>query len=412
MAQHEQRQPHHTLIALAITVCLFSFVAVCVLAPSLLRPFRRRLTRPIYALLARIPLPSGLQTPSDLAVAVRSFQGYADAQQRVLDRKYLAFERMNRRHRTLGDQIGWRDTLARGEDQVHEVNAVVTDRLAQLGTELARREGIPLGLRSRLWREDGRVVETLKHFVRDWSAEGKGERDALFPPILDGLRDEYGEAEGKKVLVPGCGLGRLAYEVASLGFSTDANDFSHFMNLGSSLIFTRTSRPNQHTLSPYLHNFSHQRSADNLLRTVAFPDVVPSKDVPLEFVAGDFLELFKEEGKYDAVVSLFFIDTASNLLNYFDTIFRALRPGAIWINEGPLLYYGNPGMELPLEDVLRLVQLVGFTIEERRSLKSIRYTADDLGMYSFTYDCEFWVARKPLDAAAGGERGGAKAKTT
>ena len=28
-------------------------------------------------------------------------------------------------------------------------------------------------------------------------------------------------------------------------------------------------------------------------------------------------------------------------------IWRLLKPGGVWINEGPLLYYGNPGMELP-----------------------------------------------------------------
>lgn len=28
-------------------------------------------------------------------------------------------------------------------------------------------------------------------------------------------------------------------------------------------------------------------------------------------------------------------------------ISRLLKPGGVWINEGPLLYYGNPGMELP-----------------------------------------------------------------
>ncbi|BGP14873.1 hypothetical protein JCM10213_003771 [Rhodosporidiobolus nylandii] len=391
------RQPQHTLLAFVLTVALFALVACLVLSPLLLRRLKRRFARPILALLGRIPLPAALQTPSDLAVAVRSFSAYPNSQQRALDRKWLAFERMPRRHRRYGDSIGWRDTLRKAEDAV-ELNALVTDELAAAGAEQARREGVPLGLRSRLRQEDGRVVETLKHFVRDWSEEGQGERDALFPPILEALRDEFDHAKGKRVLVPGCGLGRLPYEIASQGFTVNANDFSHFMNLGSSLVFSRTCTPNQHTIAPYLHSFSHHRTSENMLRTVSFPDVVPRKDVALSFIPGDFLELFKEAGAYSACVTLFFIDTAVNLLDYIETIFRALEPGGIWVNEGPLLYYGNPGMELPLEDVLRLASLVGFEVEQRNTLKEVRYTADELGMYTFAYDCEFWVARKPLPA--------------
>ncbi|GAA5918566.1 hypothetical protein JCM1841_003305 [Sporobolomyces salmonicolor] len=393
--------PRHSLLAFLLTLLLFSTIALFTLAPPtrLLRRLHRLLIRPLSVLLGRVPLPPALQTPSDLAVAIRSFAGYQHSQQLALDKKWLAYESMPKRHRSLGDKLAWRETLARAEDAV-ERNARVTDELAALGLELARKEGIPYGLRSMFWRENGRVVETLKHFVRDWSEEGKSEREALFPPILDALRDEF-PARERKVLVPGCGLGRLAYEIASLGFGTSANDFSHFMNLGSSLIFTRTHVPNQHSLSPYMHSFSHHREAENLLRVVSFPDVVPSKEVKLQFEPGDFLSLFPEKETFDAIVTLFFIDTASNLLDYFETIWRLLVPGGIWVNEGPLLYYGNPGMELPLEDVVRLAELVGFQIEKRKSLKQLKYTGDDLGMYTFAYDCEFWVARKPLSSDTG-----------
>ncbi|GAA5888340.1 hypothetical protein JCM5296_003293 [Sporobolomyces johnsonii] len=397
--------PRHSLLAFFLTVLLFSTVALLTIAPPtrLLRRLHRLLIRPLSVLLGRIPLPPPLQTPSDLAVAIRSLAGYQHSQQLSLDKKWLAYEAMPKRHRRLGDKLAWRETLGRAEDAI-ERNARVTDELAALGLELARKEGIPYGLRSIFWRESGRVVETLKHFVRDWSEEGKSEREALFPPILDALRDEFPASEGKKVLVPGCGLGRLAYEIASLGFGTTANDFSHFMNLGSSLIFTRTHIPNQHSLSPYVHSFSHHRTAENLLRVVSFPDVLPSKEVKLQFEPGDFLSLFPADETFDAIVTLFFIDTASNLLDYFETIWRLLVPGGIWINEGPLLYYGNPGMELPLEDVVRLAELVGFRIEKRKSLKQLKYTGDDLGMYTFAYDCEFWVARKPLASDSAGSR--------
>ncbi|BGP31008.1 hypothetical protein JCM10296v2_002772 [Rhodotorula toruloides] len=411
--QTPSHSPQSRLLAFVLTLALFSLVSLLVLSPPtrLLRRLHRRLTRPAARLLGRIPIPSALQAPTDLAVAIRSFLHYSHAQQDALSRKWVAFERMPKRHRALGTRLGWEKTLERAEEAV-ETNALVTDELAALGLEQARRDGVPVGLRSHFYHENGRVVETLKHFVRDWSDVGKAERDALFPPILDALREEFGEkVEGKKVLVPGCGLARLAYEIACDSFSVQANDFSHFMNLGSTLLFTRTHSTNQHTLAPYIHLFSHQRSTANLLRTVSFPDVVPRKDVELRFCPGDFLELCKEEeGRHEAVVTLFFIDTASNINSYFETIYHTLKPGGIWINLGPLLYYGNPGMELPLEDVIRLADMVGFVVEKRESLRDVRYTADELGMYHFTYDCEFWVARKPAGTTKDKVRGQAEGK--
>ncbi|BGP46986.1 hypothetical protein JCM10450v2_002838 [Rhodotorula kratochvilovae] len=395
------RPARPSLLAFALTTLLFLVVSLCILSPAPARLLRRShalLVRPAARAFARLPLPAALQAPTDLAVAIRSFAHYEHAQQRALTRKWAAFDRMPRRHRRVGNELGWWKTLAAAGDAV-EVNAAVADELAALGLEQAKREGVPVGLRSSFAREHGRVVETLKHFVRDWSEEGRSERDSLFPPILDALRGEFGEREGKKVLVPGCGLGRLAYETALQGFSVDANDFSHFMNLGTSLLFTRTHTPKQHTLAPYVHSFSHQRTSANLLRRVSFPDIVPRRDLALRFVPGDFRELFRAEGTYDAVVTLFFIDTASNLLDYLETIFRTLKPGGVWINEGPLLYYGNPGMELPLEDVVRAAELVGFEVEKRDELREVRYTADELGMYTFAYDCAFWIARKPAALA-------------
>lgn len=66
----------------------------------------------------------------------------------------------------------------------------------------------------------GRVSELLKHFVRDWSDEGKEERDALFVPVLSALERYFPERdrrEGVRVMAPGAGLARLPYEVAMLG---------------------------------------------------------------------------------------------------------------------------------------------------------------------------------------------------
>ena len=72
-----------------------------------------------------------------------------------------------------------------------------------------------------------KVRSTLRSFVRDWSEEGRNERQACYGPCLEALERHYpqdtnsqicGRKRGDiKVLVPGCGLGRLALEIASRG---------------------------------------------------------------------------------------------------------------------------------------------------------------------------------------------------
>jgi hypothetical protein len=52
--------------------------------------------------------------------------------------------------------------------------------------------------------------QALKHFVRDWAAEGAKERNDAFPCILSTI-------SSMKVLLPGSGVGRLGHEVAKLG---------------------------------------------------------------------------------------------------------------------------------------------------------------------------------------------------
>ena len=65
---------------------------------------------------------------------------------------------------------------------------------------------------------------TLKLFIRDWTIEGKIERDITYNPIIDEIKKYYldNNNKNKKILVPGAGLCRLAYEIGKLGFNIDA----------------------------------------------------------------------------------------------------------------------------------------------------------------------------------------------
>ena len=56
------------------------------------------------------------------------------------------------------------------------------------------------------------------------------------------------------------------------------------------------------------------------------------------------------------VITLFFIDTARNILTYFETIRHVLKPGGKWINVGPLVYGRGGVVELGLDEVLSVLE--------------------------------------------------------
>lgn len=75
-----------------------------------------------------------------------------------------------------------------------------------------------------------KVRSTIKQYVRDWSREGLSEREAAYDPILEALEKCFhhissAQRNQLRILVPGAGLGRLAFEIAWLGFSCQGNEF-------------------------------------------------------------------------------------------------------------------------------------------------------------------------------------------
>ncbi|KAF7375361.1 Carnosine N-methyltransferase [Mycena sanguinolenta] len=260
-----------------------------------------------------------------------------------------------------------------------------------------------------------KLRSTLKQFVRDWSAEGREEREACYKPMKDALLLHFSDVPAAergrvRVLVPGTGLGRLAHDVAGLGFTCQGNEFSHYMLLSSHFILNRTNKINAHTIYPYVHSFSNVVSHEAMMRPITIPDVLPS-DLPdgvnFSLVAGDFEEIYGTEsdpdepqsGKWDAILTCFFIDTAKNIVNYLRIIHNSLAPGGVWVNMGPLLWHwennttNDPSIELSLEEVKALARTIGFHISNERTIDTT-YTSNSQGMLGYVYHAAFWTATK------------------
>lgn len=265
-----------------------------------------------------------------------------------------------------------------------------------------------------------KVRSTLKQLVRDWSEEGREEREASYQPIKEALLAHFSdvpmeERHNFRVLVPGAGLGRLAYDVAKLGFSCQGNEFSHYMLLTSFFILNRTQQVHQHTIYPYVHTLSNAPDRAAVLKRVQIPDALPS-DLPpgsnFSLVAGDFEGVYGQQdanadpdepsaGLWDAVLTCFFIDTAKNIVNYLRIIHRILAPGGVWINLGPLLWHfeenatSDPSIELDLEEVKALAAQIGFDIENERRVDTT-YVNNKDSMLGYVYHAAFWTATKRL----------------
>ncbi|KAI8060967.1 N2227-like protein-domain-containing protein [Gongronella butleri] len=254
-----------------------------------------------------------------------------------------------------------------------------------------------------------KVRSTLKQFFRDWSAEGKPERDVIYEPIMHEINSVHAslsleERGNVRVLVPGAGLGRLAYDIASEGYSCQGNEFTFFMLLASNFILNKMTEVGAYETYPFIHACSNIQTTESQLRPVRIPDVVPGNLPPtadFSMVAGDFLEVYstpEHQGAWDVIVTCFFIDTAHNIIEYLELIHQILKKGGTWINIGPLLYHfedvpGESSVELSLEQVKRVAKDIGFDLKNERILDTT-YTSNPDGMLTYVYRSAFWMATK------------------
>ncbi len=414
-----------------------------------------QLSSRIFDVIKAPPKSSRDDEPGPFSVqrAILSFESYASLVQNEADVLRGSYDQLSDAHKRIGDDVGYPRKISRLE-QITQQNAVVTDSIASLArrehsNELAR-SPVPLAARGHL----GGVREAIRHFVRDWSDEGRAERETIFAPILNCLSDiPLTQRAGMKVLVPGCGLGRLAWEISELGqcfqacvtfrsrvylciisddkiiagYDTTAVELSSFMTLALRFLMSpsTTQQRKHHTIYPFATSFSHVRSNENIFRPISFPDSVPREKENFQVIQGDFLshrcppspnrEAQSKDG-YDIVVTLFFIDTSVNIIATLEHIHSLLRPGGIWINLGPLLWT-EPGeqarLEPSLEEVLGIAERVGFKIQDRRRQNRTKadsveerqlanlsttieceYARDKKAMMRFAYRAEFWVAAK------------------
>lgn len=280
---------------------------------------------------------------------------------------------------------------------------------------------------------------TINQLYRDWSAEGAPERDACHGPVLRDVEKLFGHTPQRgdvKILIPGAGLGRLVFEICMQGYTVQGNEISYHQLLASAWVLNHVQRARQFALFPFALEFNNLVSRTQQLRVVSIPDVHPATElmraselgVPLAFermsmTASDFVVLYGDEahqGAFDAVATVFFVDTAPNVVRYVEVVRNCLRQGGMWINIGPLLWHfgdrapkegaegrergqerdqegiDEPGsVELTVEEVIMLVESMGFEIEMQEVRdEGAGYIQDPESLLRNVYRLSHWVARK------------------
>lgn len=294
-----------------------------------------------------------------------------------------------------------------------------------------------------------KTVSILNQIAREWSSICAEERDKFLPLVREFLEESFPSGRDTvKILIPGAGLCRLAVDMVQLGFNTEANEVSYHMLMVGQFILNSDLQEEGIALHPFVHSFSHHINRAQQLRQIHIPDLNISERVVgenlLSMVSGSFPDIYgpniniKQSESYsnsaaireiraenrnskDVVVTNFFMDTSSNILDYLETISHVLKDGGYWINFGPFMYHfeqdhqteltadfdpctgevsnelNTPlkGIELSHEDVIQTATTYFpfKPIKQKAGIPSTYGTdVNDISMLG--YQCSFWILQK------------------
>lgn len=243
----------------------------------------------------------------------------------------------------------------------------------------------------------------------DWSATGADERRKIYSPMVAAVDTAYEEAkravrslrrEEFRVVVPGAGAGRLAWELAHKGFSVEGCEESFVALLVGNYVMNSVDVNEGVRFYPYVHEHSNVRSKASVARGVSVPDVNP-KDIPsaadFSMRAGRFVEAYEgQDNTWDAVASFLAFDVGETSIEYVRRVAQILKPGGVWVVVGPTPCVDGArgdGVHVSGEEFVDMIRKCGFRLVKHETMKSL-YSADANSLRTVHVNCPFVVAIK------------------
>lgn len=253
-----------------------------------------------------------------------------------------------------------------------------------------------------------RLEELFLQISREWSSEGATVRQASFEPILEDLMNLYpvDQRPNTKVLIPGSGLSRLAFDAACQTFDCTVNEQSMLNLFTANLILNKCTRINNYRVYPWIHNLNNKLEAGGTTRPVAFPDIDPTirpDHFRFQVIPGDFQGFLTRrpdlEGHFDCVLTSFVLDSSHNVMDMVEVIGKCLKPKGKWINFGPLNYaYAKYPGEMSLElswDLLReVIKASKFKFVKEDTHRICPYVSDQNSMSLVNFKCIYFIVEK------------------
>jgi SAM-dependent methyltransferase len=264
------------------------------------------------------------------------------------------------------------------------------------------------------------VQKLLQTFVREWSEEGLQERKECFERLLTTVDDHLGAQRDKaasdnstrpRVLVPGCQLARLPFEISRRGYDCEGCEVRPLFFFGTQCIRHEFAKKGSATIQPYVLNTCNRMRPEDHVRRIPLPEVDVPELPPVRL--GEFLQLYdtaSSKGSFDAVVTAFDLDASPNVFRYIRTVAHVLKPGGIWVNFGPLAYNADhdeahgQGVELSWEE-LKFAISHFFNIRDDEAFVDSFHASNAESMMQLQFSCIYFSAvRNGAEAEGIGQR--------
>jgi len=343
---------------------------------------------------------------------INSFKVYRDHSYGVISRKEKYLATLPAEHQKLLNKNGYYEVLKDLKVCIEANNEIIKHILKDADNVFENSTHQNKGEKDKRTHPTAADVERVhscfKQLVRDWSQDGVPERKAAYDKIINKISDLFkDEVKSEiKVLVPGAGLGRLAFDIAKVGFECQGNEFSLFMLLTSNFVLNKCMNSvNTFKIYPYIHNFCNNVSDKDQMKSVMFPDIDPNslpEDRKFSMIGGDFLDVYNDSeylNSQDCVTTCFFMDCAHNICDFIQTIHKVLKTGGYWINLGPLLYHfsdmpGESSIEPSYDCVRGIIADFGFEFLEEEKDIVTTYDQNPASMLQYQYKSVYFVCKK------------------